>query len=205
MAKMNSKKIYQKFGDNYSVDEHTFIMGIDIRITSRISERFKNRVVLETCTGAGFTTISLAKVAKKIISIDISEKNQEQAKYNLHLSGGEDKVDFILGSSLDDKILEKCKNIDSAILDPDWNIIDGEGDYKFRNSNTKPASDVLLKRISKITKNIAIILAPFANEEELLELPPHEKQRIYLDGEHVLFCLYFGELIQELGETKLTV
>ena len=40
-------------------------MGIDIRITSRIAKRFENRVVLETCTGAGFTTLSLAKAAKK--------------------------------------------------------------------------------------------------------------------------------------------
>ena len=200
---MNSEKIYQKFGDIYSADENTFIMGIDIRITSKIAERFKNRVVLETCTGAGFTTLSLAKVARKIVSIDISEKNQKQAKFNLHLSDGEDKVEFILGDCLDDNILEKCKNINSAILDPDWNIIESESEYKFKNSNTKPASDVLLKRISKITKNIAIILAPFVNEEELLELPPHEKQKIYMDGQHVLFCLYFGELIQEIGETKL--
>ena len=56
---MKLEKIYIKFGDNYLADENTFMMGIDFRITSKIAERFKNRTVLETCTGAGFTTISV--------------------------------------------------------------------------------------------------------------------------------------------------
>ena len=93
--KMNLEEIYKKFGDNYLADGKTFMMGIDIRITSKIAERFKNRTVLETCTGAGFTTISLAKVAKKVISIDISELNQDQAKYNIKLAGSENKLALI--------------------------------------------------------------------------------------------------------------
>ena len=200
---MKSEKIYQKFGDNYLADENTYIMGIDFRITSKIAERFKNRIVLETCTGAGFTTVALAKVSRKVISIDISKKHQDQAKHNIKIAGVEHKVDLILGSSLDNEILEKVMNINAAFLDPDWNLVDGESSYKFRDSNTKPESDILLNKINKITKNIAMILAPFVNEDELYELPVHEKQRIYLDGEFVLICLYFGELIQNVGETKL--
>jgi predicted O-methyltransferase YrrM len=104
---MESKQIINKFGDNYLADEDTFIMGIDRRITSKIAERFQNRIVLETCTGAGFTTISLANVAKRVVTIDISEKNQLQAKYNIKIAGVENRVDFILGNSLDNKILNQ--------------------------------------------------------------------------------------------------
>jgi tRNA1(Val) A37 N6-methylase TrmN6 len=202
---MDSKQIINKFGDNYLADEDTFIMGIDRRITSKIAERFQNRIVLESCTGAGFTTISLANVAKKVVTIDISEKNQTQARYNIKKAGLENRVNFILGNSLDDKILNQTKNIDAAFLDPDWALTENQNTYRFRNSNTKPESDVLLNKILKITKNIAIVLAPFVNEDELIDLPIFEKQKIFLDGEFALICLYFGELIQNIGETSLNL
>jgi RNA cap guanine-N2 methyltransferase len=200
---MESKLIYKKFGDNYLADENTFVMGIDKRITSKIAERFRNRIILETCTGAGFTTISLAHVAKRVFSIDISETNQSQARHNIKKAGFENKVGFIIGSSLDDKILAQTTNINAAFLDPDWSLSENEHIYRFKNSNTKPASDLLLNRIFRITKNIAIILAPFVNEDELVELPVNEKQKIYLDSEYALICLYFGDLIQKIGESRL--
>jgi len=203
LENMDSKKIYKKFGDNYLADENTFIMGIDRRITSKIAERFRDRIILETCTGAGFTTISLAKVAKRVVSIDISNRNQSQAKNNIKKINLENKVDFILGSSLDDKILEQTTNINAAFLDPDWALTEDEHIYRFRNSKTRPPSDLLLNRILRITNNIAIVLAPFVNEDELVDLPVNEKQKIYLDGEFVLICLYFGELIQKIGESRL--
>ncbi len=202
---MESKQIINKFGDNYLADEDTFIMGIDRRITSKIAERFQNRIVLETCTGAGFTTISLANVAKRVVTIDISEKNQLQARYNIKIAGLEKRVDFILGNSLDDKILNQTKNIDAAFLDPDWALNENQNTYRFRDSQTRPESDLLLSKIFTITKNIAIILAPFVNEDELIGLPISEKQKIFMDGEFALICLYFGELIQKIGETSLFV
>jgi hypothetical protein len=54
---MNSKSIRKKFGDDYLANEHTFIMGIDLGFTSHFARRFEGHNVLETCTGAGFTTI----------------------------------------------------------------------------------------------------------------------------------------------------
>ena len=39
-------------------------MGIDQRFTNHFAERFVGLNVLETCTGAGFTTLSLARTAK---------------------------------------------------------------------------------------------------------------------------------------------
>lgn len=202
---MKLEQKYQKFGDNYLADDNTYMMGIDLRITSKIAERFKNKIVLETCTGAGFTTISLAKVAKRVISIEISEYIQEQAKHNVKMAGIENKVDFILGSSMDDKILNQFSLIDTAFLDPDWAITDDNSIYKFKNSQTKPKTDLLFEKIYKITNNIALILPPFVDENELVDLPGNEKQKIYLDGEFALICLYFGELIQKKCETNLII
>ena len=61
---MDKEKIINKFGKNYTADDYSYIMGIDIRFTDHLAKRFKNRIVLETCSGAGFTTISLAKYCK---------------------------------------------------------------------------------------------------------------------------------------------
>ena len=56
---MNKNPIRDKFGDDYFTNERTFIMGIDRRFTAHFAERFRNLRVLETCTGAGFSSISL--------------------------------------------------------------------------------------------------------------------------------------------------
>jgi 16S rRNA G966 N2-methylase RsmD len=202
---MESEKIYQKFGDRYIADENTFIMGIDRRITAKIAERFESKVILETCTGAGFTTIALAKVAEQIFSIDISKTNQNQAKQNLMISGLLNKVDLIIGSSLDEKLLKSFSNIDAAFLDPDWAVTGEDHIYRFKYSNTKPPADLLLDTIFRLTKNVALVLPPYVNEDELVELPDHENQKIYLDGEFALICLYFGNLIQKSGKSSLII
>ena len=202
---MDSEKIYKKFGNYYLADENTFIMGIDQRIAKQIAERFTDRIVLETCTGAGFTTIALAKVAKKVFTIDISEKNQDQAKKNAKTAGCSNKIEFIIGDSLDKILLESFHNIDAAFLDPDWDVTGDDHIYKFKNSNTKPPADLLLENIYRLTKNIVLILPPFINENELSEFSNCEKQKIYLDGEFVLLCLYFGKLIREKGASQLII
>jgi hypothetical protein len=59
---MLKSEIHKKFGDAYVANERTFKTGIDQRFTSHIAKRFLGRHVLDTCTGAGFSTISLARV-----------------------------------------------------------------------------------------------------------------------------------------------
>lgn len=197
--------INNKFGDSYVADENTFTMGIDRRITRKISERFSGRTVFETCTGAGFSTISLAEAAESVITIEIDKNNQKQSKENVRIAGLEKKVRFVLGDCLDDSILETLENIDSAFLDPDWAVTGPDHVYRFKNSNTKPPADLLLQRVLGVTPNIALILPPYIDKGELLGLPHHEQQTIYLEGELALFCLYFGDLIREVGETILKV
>jgi predicted methyltransferase len=47
-------------------------MGIDLRFTTQIAARFRDRQVLETCTGGGFTTIALANAAAHVITESIA-------------------------------------------------------------------------------------------------------------------------------------
>ncbi len=200
---MESKDIREKFGDDYHADDMTYVMGIDRRLTEHFAERFRYRRVLETCTGAGFTTIALARVAEHVVTVEIDPTRQAQARENVERAGYSDRVSFVTGDSLDDATLSSCLSFDSAFLDPDWAVEGPEHIYRFKRSNTRPPADDLLDKALGMTPDVAIILPPFIGLAELSGLPKHERQSLHLDGEHALFCLYFGTLMRVNGESKL--
>jgi 16S rRNA G966 N2-methylase RsmD len=202
---MKPNAIREKFGDDYTADEWTFKMGIDQRFTAHFAERFRDQNVLETCTGAGFTTISLAKTAKHVYTVEINKSHQEQAIRNVKKAGLLSHVSFIHGNILDPELLDNLPPVDSAFIDPDWADTGPDHVYRFIHSNTQPPADRLLNKIFEITENAAVVLPPFLNVEEFSSLPEHERERLYLGENHELFCLYFGKLIQSIGETEFRV
>ena len=202
---MDPNSIREKFGGDYIVDERTFKMGIDQRFTAHFAERFKGISVLETCTGAGFSTISLARMAKHVFTVEIDKSHQQQAIRNVEKAGLSNRVTFILGDILDDSILLKLPSIDAAFIDPDWASTGPEHVYRFIRSNTQPPADVVLYKIFKKTKNVAIVLPPLIEVKEFDNLPEHEREKLYIGESHELFCLYFGKLIKSVGETEFRV
>lgn len=202
---MKTKDIKKKFGDEYMVDDYTFIMGIDLRFTSHIAERFTNSSVLETCTGAGFTTISLARVAQRVTTVEINKSHTFQAMKNVEMAGLIDKVTFIHGSILDQEILESLSAVDAAFIDPDWAVTGPDHVYKFIGSNTQPPADTILNKILEITENVAIVLPPFINVGELVGLPGHERESLFLGRSHELYCLYFGKLMKVEGTSEYRI
>lgn len=203
--KMNSNAIREKFGGDYLADERTFIMGIDQRFTAHFAERLRGRCVLETCTGAGFTTISLARSARHVFTVEINGSHQEQAIENVKRAGLLNHVTFFRGDILDQSLLEKLTFVDAAFIDPDW-AVSGPGHvYRFTRSNTRPAADILLNRVLGITENVAIVLPPHIDVQEFDSLPKHESESLYLGESHELFCLYFGELVAVFGKSQFRV
>ncbi len=202
---MDKNGIRKKFGDDYVADENTFIMGSDIRFTSHIAERFSGLNVLETCTGAGFMTISLAKTAKHVYTIETNESHQKQAKLNVAKAGFSTNVTFVNGNALNQSVLNGFPLIEAAFLDPDWAVTGPHHEYRFVNSNTQPPADTLLERILELTDNTAILLPPFIDVKEFKGLPNHERESLYIGNSHELFCLYFGKLKQYNDETEFRV
>jgi hypothetical protein len=199
---MDPSSIRAKFGDDYIADERTFIMGIDQRFTKHFAERFTGLNVLETCTGAGFTTISLARTARHVFTVEVNKSHQKQAIGNIQKAGLSSNVTFIHGNILEPKILERFSSIDAVFIDPDW-AVNGSGHvYRFIQSNTRPPADVVLGNTFKITKNVAIVLPPFIDVNEFDSLPEHECERLYLGESHELFCLYFGKLMRLAGVSE---
>jgi len=186
-------------------DERTFIMGIDQRFSKHFAERFIGLNVLETCTGAGFTTLSLARTARHVFTIEIDKANQKKAIGNIEKAGLSSKVTFILGSILEAGILERLPAVDAVFIDPDWAVTGPDHEYRFQQSNTQPPADVVLRNMLRITDNVAIILPPFIKTEEFEGLPRHECEKLYLGENHELYCLYFGTLTRLVGETEFHV
>jgi SAM-dependent methyltransferase len=205
VIKMNPGAIREKFGDDYIADERTFMMGIDQRFTTHMAERFRGRRVLETCTGAGFTTIALARAASQVITVEIDPYHQSQAKKNLKKAGLLASVTFVSGSILDQSLLAGLPPFDAAFLDPDWAITGPDHVYRFHHSNTQPPADTLLKTILELTENVAIVLPPLLDTREFAGLPPNECQKLYLGESHELYCLYLGDLAAGFGETAFRV
>lgn len=183
------KNEFEKLNRDYAVNDETLLFGITPRLGAHIVERLKDLNVLETCGGAGFITIELAKIAAKVFSVDINSQFQEQSKHNVKLAGLEDKVTYFHGDVLSHDIINKLPKFDAAILDPAWN----NGVL----SEMSPPGDLLFKTIHQKTKNIVFVLPPFTSKDILNQIPAHELEKLYLDDELALLCLYFGNLAQQ--------
>lgn len=199
---MDKDMIFNKFGEYYFADDMTFLMGIDIRFADHLAFRMKDRIVLETCTGGGFTTIALANYANHVYTVEIDSLRIKDAERNAEIAGVENKITFINNDILSKEIDKAIPDIDAAFLDPDWAVSGPDHEYRFRNSNTRPPSDILLNLIFLKTKNVTLIQPPFVDPEEFKHLPPHECEKLYLNGQHELFCLHFGDLANIIGDSE---
>ena len=202
---VSERAIEEKFGDCYSADERAFIMGIDQRFTAHFAERFSGLTVLETCSGAGFTTLSLARVAKHVFTVEVDAAIQMRARANIEKAGLSHKVTFLSGDVLAPETLLGLPTVDAAFLDPDWAVTGPEHIFRFRQSNTQPPADTLLERIFEITENVAMVLPPLVDVAEFKGLSSHERERLFLSGSHELFCLYFGSLAKVYAESAFHV
>jgi 16S rRNA G966 N2-methylase RsmD len=194
-----------KFGADYSADDVTFRMGIDIRFADHIADRFTGRVVLETCTGGGFTTIALARKAAHVFSVEIDPERQMLAKRNAGVAGIGEKITFIRADIFDVEIESLPRRIDAALVDPDWADTEDNHVYRFLDSTTRPPSDWLLDYLADYTENITLVQPPSIDENEFNHLLPHELEKLYLFGNLELYCLHFGELLRNVGKTEFRV
>ena len=202
---MDREAIRAKFGADYSANDHTFRMGLDVRLANHIADRFKGRVVLETCAGGGFTTIALARQAEHLYSVEIDSERLMEAKRNAAIAGVRGKITFIRADIFDVKIDSLDRQIDAALVDPEWADTDIDHVCRFEDSTTLPPSDWILDYLADHTENITLVQPALVDEREYESLPLHELERLYISGNHERNCLHFGKLLRTAGKTEFRV
>jgi SAM-dependent methyltransferase len=202
---MDKESIRAKFGADYSADERTFRMGIDVRFANHIADRFKGKIVLETCTGGGFTTIALARTAAHVFSVEIDPERKKEAEKNAAIAGVGGNITFIRSDIFDLEIDSLPRKIDAALIDPDWADSGNGHVYRFLDSTTQPPSDWILEYLGDYTENITLVQSPFVERREFEQLQPHELEKLYLSGNHELSCLHFGQLLRTVGDTEFRI
>ena len=199
---MDRESIRAKFGADYSAQDDTFRMGIDVRFANHIADRFRGRIVLETCTGGGFTTIALARTAAHVFSVEIDPQRKKEAEKNAAIAGVGNNITFIRSDIFDVEIDSLGRKIDAALIDPDWADTGTAHVYRFVDSTTRPPSDWILEYLGDFTENITLVQPPLVEKREFDQLQPHELERLYLSGNHELSCLHFGQLLKTIGDTE---
>ena len=199
---MDKELVKRKFGNYFFANELTYKMGIDIRFMEHFASRLKGYCVLETCSGGGFSTISLSKYAEHVYSFEIDKDRHLDSIKNSEIANTKDNITFINDSILNINKYNISNRINAAFIDPDWAVTGQKHTFKFIKSNTNPPSDELFKQIYEITKNIILIQPPFVPKDEYNSLPLHEFEYLYLNNNLELYCLYFGDAIKNIGETK---
>jgi hypothetical protein len=197
---MDRESIKAKFGADYEASDLTYRVGLDVRFANHIADRFAGRVVLETCTGGGFTSISLARKAAHVFSVEIDSEVQKEAKRNAAIAGVAEKITFIRSDIFDINIDRLPQRINAAIIDPD--CTDNGHMRSFQDSTTRPPSDWILEYLSDYTENITLVQPPEIDEKEFSPLLPHELERMYMSGHLEFYCLHFGELARTKGTSE---
>jgi trimethylguanosine synthase len=202
---MERESIRAKFGDDYEASDCTFRMGLDVRFSNHIADRFAGSVVLEACAGGGFTSISLARRATHVFSIEIDPEIQKDAKRNAVIAGVAEKITFIRSDIFDVDIDLLPRRINAAFIDPDCTATGNEQISKFQDSATRPPSDWILEYLIDYTENITLVQPRTIDTGEFNALLPHELEKLYISGSLELYCLHFGELARVIGESEFRI
>ncbi len=90
---------------------------------------------------------------------------------------------------------DRLPPVDAAFLDPGWAVTGPDHVHHFMRSSTNPPADELLERAFRAAPNLALVLPPKLDVREFDALPGHERQKLYMDQSHELYCLYFVKIV----------
>lgn len=201
---MDERLIEKKFGNKYLANKDSYHMGIHHSLGEAIAKRFGGqKICLDSCSGAGFMALMLAKYVDMVISLDVNQEHIQQAKENSKIAGVEHKIRFI-----DEDVINAIESLDfeAAFLDPDWaKPGDEKGNHVSELSEMNPPADILLAKVFKKTQNVCLRLPKSFNLEKLSNLPLHEVEAVYLENELKFYCIYFGCLMKIEGNSELRV
>ncbi|KAE8965342.1 hypothetical protein PR002_g28702 [Phytophthora rubi] len=189
--------LFEKFEDGIQLDHESWYSVTPQVIAEHIAKRLSCDIVVDPFSGCGGNVIQLAKTCKHVIAIDIDPEKIRMAKHNAAIYGVADKIEWIVGNSID--ILPNIK-ADAVFLSPPW------GGVKY-SRKLFSLEEMLVKGVSgldlfalarKVSKNIAYYLPRGTPNSDLEALTPGESvecEKIFLNEQLKVMTAYYGDLV----------
>lgn len=173
----------------------------------RILAKLGKVPVLEICSGVGGATIFLARYLPHIFAVDVNPERIRAARINAKTFGVENRITFIEGDALNEKILSEAKKngVQAVVSDVEW-----RDDLSLSLSETTPditktipSTPILFGKLNSfVTENIVMHMAANSNRNQLRKLGRCEIEGMtYLDD--IKFInVYFGKLVDKAGTSS---
>ena len=113
-------RLWSKFDEGICMDEESWYSVTPELIAVHIAERLRDvphDVVIDAFSGPGGNSIQFAKVAKRVIAVDIDPTKLAIARHNAKVYGVEHKIEYILGDYT--QLLHNLEG-DAVFLSPPW-------------------------------------------------------------------------------------
>ena len=176
----------------------------------RILEKLGSVSVLELCSGVGGTTVFLAKKLHHVYAVDMKPTRIEAAKINSQTFGVAEKVTFVCGDVLDEKLLSnfKDKYIKAVVTDVEWrdDLSHSLAETTPDIAKTIPSTPPLFEKINKLVcSDIIMHMAANTNKEQLQQLGRCEIEEMIYQGVVKFLNVYFGKLKNTVGVTRFVM
>jgi 16S rRNA G966 N2-methylase RsmD len=194
---IEKERLNLKGKEKFSSPEKMMFNAEDLRfatpeiVAEYRAERITGKIIADLCCGIGSQSIAFAKKFLKVYAVDKDPRKIECAKANAKAVGAEN-IEFICADVFDDSTIKLISDSDAIFCDPER-----APEEKERKLEAIPFVELIRKKYSKITKNIAIELPPQISPEKIDSKKYNcEKEYLSLRGKLNRLDIYFGELKQ---------
>ncbi|EEY53306.1 trimethylguanosine synthase [Phytophthora infestans T30-4] len=199
---LQRQTLFEKFEDGIQLDHESWYSVTPQVIAEHIAKRLACDVVVDPFSGCGGNVIQLAMTCKQVIAIDIDPEKIRMAKHNAAIYGVADKIEFVVGNSID--ILPNLK-ADAVFLSPPWGGVKySRKRFSLDEMLVKGVSGMdLFARARQVSKNIAYYLprgTPTKDLEALTPDEPVECEKIFLNKQLKVVTAYYGDLVKQVAD-----
>jgi hypothetical protein len=191
--KLHKKALDKSINPDYEISAEDLRFATNGILARYRALRLNADVIIDLCSGVGVQAIAFAKVAKKVIAVEIDGRKVECARKNAEIEGLAN-IEFIIGDVLDESIIKKVASSKPDIIFCDPERLPEEQERSL--DTIKPDIPRLITRYAPSTQNIVVELPPQIKTIEKIDIAtnPYEKEYASVDGHLNRLTLYFGDL-----------
>lgn len=189
IAKANTKN--KKFKKKMYMNQDQLRFATPEEVAYYRAHRLKCKVLVELGAGIGGQSIPFSESCEKVIAVEIDHKKIEYAKKNAEMYGRKN-ITFIQGDLLDDEVIKLLKKEKPDVVFFDSERAPEETERSI--ASVKPDINEIIKKYSKITKNIAIEVPAQLTPDKIPKEFDCEKEYVSYKGQLNRLTLYFGAL-----------